>query len=185
MHLPLKLRREPRLPLNTFRAAVFSFSLPLPGGFMEESSRHTQDKIPVMMELKRATLRPSELMTRNQPKVLSMLVHFVGSRQQARPRKKVFLNVYQNRETYQPTAKFSTWLYRIVRLALNAIRSKGDRNCFSAAPLKERVVSGTFLPSGYIPTRHYDKEEREMVHLALQSLNERQRESSCFAISEA
>ncbi|HEY7337347.1 MAG TPA: RNA polymerase sigma factor [Bryobacteraceae bacterium] len=35
----------------------------------------------------------------------------------------VFLRVYRSRETYEPTAKFTTWLFRIAtRLALNAIR---------------------------------------------------------------
>ena len=35
----------------------------------------------------------------------------------------VFLRVYRSRESYQPTAKFTTWLYRIAtHLALNSIR---------------------------------------------------------------
>lgn len=35
----------------------------------------------------------------------------------------VFLRVYKSRETYEPAAKFTTWLYRIAtHLALNAIR---------------------------------------------------------------
>jgi RNA polymerase sigma-70 factor (ECF subfamily) len=35
----------------------------------------------------------------------------------------VFLRVYRNRSTYEPTAKFTTWLFRIAtHLALNSIR---------------------------------------------------------------
>jgi RNA polymerase sigma-70 factor (ECF subfamily) len=35
----------------------------------------------------------------------------------------VFLRVYRSRETYEPTAKFTTWLFRIAtRVALNRIR---------------------------------------------------------------
>src|SRR5258708_26476514 len=35
----------------------------------------------------------------------------------------VFLRVYRSRETYEPTAKFTTWLFRIAtHLALNRIR---------------------------------------------------------------
>jgi len=35
----------------------------------------------------------------------------------------VFLRVYRSRATYEPTAKFTTWLFRIAtRLALNALR---------------------------------------------------------------
>src|SRR3954454_15820243 len=35
----------------------------------------------------------------------------------------VFLRVYRSRETYEPTAKFTTWLFRIAtHLALNSLR---------------------------------------------------------------
>jgi RNA polymerase sigma-70 factor (ECF subfamily) len=37
----------------------------------------------------------------------------------------VFLRVYRSRETYEPTTKFTTWLYRITtHLALNYVRDK-------------------------------------------------------------
>jgi RNA polymerase sigma-70 factor (ECF subfamily) len=41
----------------------------------------------------------------------------------------VFLRVYRSRETYEPTAKFTTWLFRIAtHLALNWLRDeKNDR----------------------------------------------------------
>ena len=42
----------------------------------------------------------------------------------------VFLRVYRSRATYEPTAKFTTWLFRIAtHLALNALRdNKNERN---------------------------------------------------------
>src|SRR6476620_7415744 len=37
----------------------------------------------------------------------------------------VFLRVYRSRDTYEPTAKFTTWLYRIAtHLALNWLRDQ-------------------------------------------------------------
>src|SRR5215469_5840533 len=41
----------------------------------------------------------------------------------------VFLRVYRSRTTYEPTAKFTTWLFRIAtHLALNSLRDgKNDR----------------------------------------------------------
>src|SRR5258707_10680264 len=41
----------------------------------------------------------------------------------------VFLRVYRSRSTYEPTAKFTTWLFRIAtHLALNALRDgKNER----------------------------------------------------------
>jgi RNA polymerase sigma-70 factor (ECF subfamily) len=42
----------------------------------------------------------------------------------------VFLRVYRNRATYEPTAKFTTWLFRIAtHLALNSLRdNRHDRS---------------------------------------------------------
>ena len=44
----------------------------------------------------------------------------------------VFLRVYRSRSTYEPTAKFTTWLFRIAtHLALNSLRdgrTSGRRN---------------------------------------------------------
>src|SRR5947208_6973031 len=53
----------------------------------------------------------------------------------------VFLRVYRSRSTYEPTAKFTTWLFRIAtHLALNSIRDrKNERG-------QERIDSE--LPDG-------------------------------------
>src|SRR4249919_1411396 len=50
----------------------------------------------------------------------------------------VFLRVYRSRSTYEPTAKFTTWLFRIAtHLALNALRDgKNER-------LQERLDDDT------------------------------------------
>src|SRR5436305_7999089 len=42
----------------------------------------------------------------------------------------VFLRVYRSRSTYEPTAKFTTWLFRIAtHLALNSLRdNKNERS---------------------------------------------------------
>ena len=129
-----------------------------------------------------------ELMTRNQSKVLSMLVHFAGSRAQAEDlTQEVFLKVYQARETYRPAAKFSTWLYRIVHnCALNAVRSKKRKPELLFSGVENGEEGGKFednilAQSGYLPTRQYDKDEqREMVQIALKSLEARQREVLLF-----
>src|ERR1035437_6144288 len=50
----------------------------------------------------------------------------------------VFLRVYRSRSTYEPTAKFTTWMFRIAtHLALNALRDgKNER-------LQERLDDDT------------------------------------------
>src|SRR5258708_21196121 len=58
----------------------------------------------------------------------------------------VFLRVYRSRATYEPTAKFTTWLFRIAtHLALNSIRDRKHergQESLSEAPLEgvERQV---------------------------------------------
>jgi len=53
----------------------------------------------------------------------------------------VFLRVYRSRSTYEPTAKFTTWLFRIAtHLALNWIRD--GRNEKSQESLDQEIVEG-------------------------------------------
>jgi RNA polymerase sigma-70 factor (ECF subfamily) len=53
----------------------------------------------------------------------------------------VFLRVYRSRESYEPTAKFTTWLFRIAtHLALNSIRD--GRHCRSSESLDGEKADG-------------------------------------------
>ena len=53
----------------------------------------------------------------------------------------VFLRVYKSRESYEPTAKFTTWLYRIAtHLALNWLRD--EKNERSQERLDEAAEDG-------------------------------------------
>jgi RNA polymerase sigma-70 factor (ECF subfamily) len=73
----------------------------------------------------------------------------------------VFLRVYRNRATYEPTAKFTTWLFRIAtHLALNSLRdNRHDRS-------QERLDDD----SGEKPARqvrdHLPNVEQSMVYQA-------------------
>lgn len=125
-----------------------------------------------------------ELMLRYQGRLLTVLHHLVGNRDLAEDLvQEVFLRVYRARGRYQPGAKFSTWLYTIANnVASNALRTRGRRRevtlpsrlsgSWAARPL-ERLVQAS---SGQMPARQLDKAEtRDIVRLALESLNPRQR----------
>ena len=65
----------------------------------------------------------------------SSVVHFLFRMVQNHPiaeelAQEVFLRVYRSRSSYEPTAKFTTWLFRIAtHLALNALRDgKNERS---------------------------------------------------------
>src|SRR5438477_4754271 len=72
------------------------------------------------------------------------VIHFLYRMVQDRPvseelAQEVFLRVYRSRETYEPTAKFTTWLFRIAtHLALNWLRD--EKNERSQERLDETVA---------------------------------------------
>lgn len=125
-----------------------------------------------------------ELVLRYQSRVLAVLEHLVGNRDQAEDlAQDVFLRVYRARKTYEPNAKFATWLFRIVNnVAMNALRSRARRR-EQTVPFRpgdsqhfDALDDAIQVPSGQIPARRLDKlEMREVVRLAMESLNERQR----------
>jgi len=71
----------------------------------------------------------------------------------------VFLRVYRSRETYEPTAKFTTWLFRIAtHVALNSIRDRKKEKGHES--LDEEMLDG-------LERQVADRQpsvEQEMVH---------------------
>ncbi|MDA0586480.1 MAG: sigma-70 family RNA polymerase sigma factor [Planctomycetota bacterium] len=94
-----------------------------------------------------------------------------------------FLRVYRARERYRPTAKFSTWLFRIANnLAMNNRRSKSRRKevhlkASESGPLGMNPQEQLALEkSGLMPGRQLDRKEmREVVRQALDTLSDRQK----------
>jgi RNA polymerase sigma-70 factor (ECF subfamily) len=125
-----------------------------------------------------------ELMVRYQGRLLTILEHLVGDRDQAEDlAQEVFLRVYRARKSYVPGAKFSTWLYTIANnAASNALRRRWRRREVSlkvrdSGPLACRPLEKAIqAASSGMPTRQLDKAEiQDVIHAALESLNERQR----------
>ena len=89
------------------------------------------------------------LLVRHRNPVVRYLTRMTGNQAVAEElAQEVFLRVYRAREGYEPTAKFTTWLYRIAtRLALNSIRDRKperymrsfDDNGLDDAPRLEAV----------------------------------------------
>jgi RNA polymerase sigma-70 factor (ECF subfamily) len=124
-----------------------------------------------------------ELMLRYQNRLVTVLEHLVGRRDQAEDlAQEVFLRVYRARKRYVAGAKFSTWLYTIANhVAANSRRSMSRRPEVNLPP-RTSESGGNALDkmavaaSGAMPTRQLDKAElRDVVRAALSGLNERQR----------
>lgn len=126
----------------------------------------------------------SQLVTAYQDRLIAIFYHMVGSQEAAEDlAQEVFLRIYRARHGYEPTARFSTWLFRIANnLASNARRDQGRRKEVSLAVSEsgpQEMRSADNIPadkSSLMPTRQVDKRELQMlVQQALATLNERQR----------
>ena len=127
-----------------------------------------------------------ELMYRFQGRVQSLFRHLVGNREIAEDlTQDVFLRVFRARKSYQPSAKFSTWLFAIANnVAFNQLRRQrrkpemqfgGEAN-ETRSPAGYDPAEAMAAGSEFLPARQLDKSElRDMVHLAIEALNERQR----------
>jgi len=126
----------------------------------------------------------TQLVANYQDRLVGVLAHLLQNKEAAEDlAQEVFLRIFRARHGYEPTAKFSTWLFRIANnLANNQRRDKGRKKEVAlkvndSGPLSPR--SGERLiaeKSGLQPTRQFDKAEMcAMVQAALTTLNEKQR----------
>jgi RNA polymerase sigma-70 factor, ECF subfamily len=139
-----------------------------------------------------------ELVLRYQGRLVSVLEHLVGHRDQAEDlAQEVFLRVYRARKSYVAGARFATWLFTIAnRVAANAMRNQSRRREVTLQPRDSGPLGARPLDvmvqasSGQMPARQLDKAEmRDIVQLALTALSERQRmavllskfEGMCYA----
>lgn len=125
-----------------------------------------------------------ELVSRYQQRLTGILEHLVPGQGQAEDlAQEVFMRVYRARETYKPTAKFSTWLFTIANnVANNAIRKLVKRKEIhlqatpSGRSLARPLDNMATAASGLMPARQLAQSEvSEIVKLAIQTLNDRQR----------
>jgi len=126
----------------------------------------------------------TQLVRTYQDRLTNIFFHMLQSQEAAEDlAQEVFLRIYRARHGYQPTARFSTWLFRIANnLASNSRRSRGRRKEVTLAgsesgPLGPRPEEQLVLEkSGLMPNRQLDKRELQaVVQRAMEQLNERQR----------
>jgi len=124
-----------------------------------------------------------ELVLRYQNRLLAVLGRLAPSRELAEDlTQEVFMRVYRARKSYQPQAKFSTWLFTIANNVASNARRKKSRQ-------KEYGVSGNAAESGAVSLEQMAKEasglmpsramarveKAEVVRMAIDALSERQR----------
>jgi RNA polymerase sigma-70 factor, ECF subfamily len=125
------------------------------------------------------------LLHRYRTPLVNFLFRMVKSREQAEDlAQEVFIRVYRAREAYEPSAKFTTWLFRIAtNLALNSLRDHRYQKLEMSidAPLNadsedkdERhfEVADKHLT---VEQEMVEKSRREMIKHAIEKLPEKQR----------
>lgn len=126
----------------------------------------------------------SGLVAAYQDRLVNVFYHLVQNQEVAEDlTQDVFLRIYRARRGYEPTARFSTWLFRIANnLASNSRRDKSRRKEIVLAgtesgPLGPRPQEQIALDkSAFMPTRQLDKREmQKVVQKAMESLSDRQR----------
>jgi RNA polymerase sigma-70 factor (ECF subfamily) len=118
------------------------------------------------------------------PQVYALLTRFLGARSNREDLvQEAFLRVIRARERYQPTARFSTWLYRIVfNLSVNETqRSTGKE----AQPMSTPALEGERSADGFgdvddaralQPSQHMERDDVvRVVRAAIAALPEQQR----------
>ena len=108
------------------------------------------------------------LIERHQKAVINFCYRSVGDGWEAEDiAQKVFLQVYKSAARYKPTAKFSTWLFTIVRnTTLNELRRRQRHQAASMDALSEETDES---PGQQFTDAHAESPAEEMQHRELQS----------------
>lgn len=119
------------------------------------------------------------LLEKHRNPVIHFLYRMVQNRAVAEElAQEVFLRVYRSRETYEPTAKFTTWLFRITtHLAINHVRDRRKDKLHDS--IDEKVEEGA---PRQLPDREANVEQRMLrearlgeIRQAIEELPEKQR----------
>ena len=126
----------------------------------------------------------AELVNSYQDRLVGIFTHLLRDNAAAEDlAQDVFMRVYRARATYEPTAKFGTWLFHIANnLAINRRKSVARRKEITLAgsesgPLGPRPEEQLATSkSAFMPGKQLDKSEmRQVIQQALETLNDRQR----------
>src|SRR5439155_23925680 len=124
----------------------------------------TRSDVQLMLDVKAGDQQSFELLLqRYRTPLVNFLYRMVRGREQAEDlAQEVFLRVYRAREDYEPSAKFTTWLFRIAtNLALNSLRDHRYQKLESSmdAPIVADAEDGGERPVG-VADEHPDIGQR-------------------------
>ena len=126
----------------------------------------------------------AELVVMWRDRLVTLFLHHTGDHATAEDlAQEVFLRVYRSRATYQPTAKFTTWVHTIANNVSRDLRQRAYRRLERGVPATASASSSSLgldqlavAASGLLPARLADRTELQaVVQDAIAGLGERQR----------
>jgi RNA polymerase sigma-70 factor, ECF subfamily len=146
----------------------------------------TRSDVQLMLDVKAGDAQSFELLLqRYRTPLVNFLYRMVRSREQAEDlAQEVFIRVYRAREEYVPSAKFTTWLFRIAtNLALNWLRDHRYQKMEMSidAPLAADAEDGDERPfevadkHATVEQNLVEQERKKMIRHAIEKLPEKQR----------
>lgn len=139
----------------------------------------------LMLQVKHGDTSSLELLlSKHRKRLIHWLHRMVQDRAVAEElAQEVFLRVYLSREKYEPTAKFTTWLYRIANnRALNWIRDHGQEtagheslDAVTLRGVKRQLPAANIAADEMLLEQECENDFQRQVRMAIQSLPERQR----------
>jgi RNA polymerase sigma-70 factor (ECF subfamily) len=146
----------------------------------------TRTDVQLMLDVKAGDEESFELLLqRYRSPLVNFLYRMVRSREQAEDlAQEVFIRVYRAREEYVPSAKFTTWLFRIAtNLALNSLRDHRYQKLEMSmdAPMTADAEGGDERPFEVADKRPTVEQElledarKKMIRHAIEKLPEKQR----------
>jgi RNA polymerase sigma-70 factor (ECF subfamily) len=144
---------------------------------------HDDPEVALMLQVKRGESGAfPQLVERYWTRVFGVFFRRLGDREEAEDlTQDVFLRLYRSRTSYEPRAKFATWLFHITQnVARNALRSRRRRPCMRlgavAGDEDGTFLEGLLLDRGEAPSRPLERAELAgLVRTAVSTLAERQR----------
>ena len=146
----------------------------------------TRSDVQLMLDVKAGDEQSFELLLhRYRTPLVNFLYRMVRSREQAEDlAQEVFIRVYRARDDYVPSAKFTTWLFRIAtNLALNSLRDRRHEKLDISmdAPVVADAEDGDEKPF-QVADKHptieqelVEEARKKMIRHAIEKLPEKQR----------
>jgi RNA polymerase sigma-70 factor (ECF subfamily) len=151
------------------------------------------EDITLMLEFKSGKAEAfNRLVDKYSKPIINYIFRFTGSSEDAQDlAQDLFIRVYNSAKNYTPSAKFTTWLYRMANnISIDYIRKKKFRGSHAsldehleceAGEMKVPVADGKIRPADEVME---SEEAGENVRAALQSLPDKQRSAIIMKIYE-